>query len=111
MEVSEHAVIARAPLWRRLWQGEVPLALAYWVFGVLVPVPLWQVLLHLPPHTAASGIAAAGLLAYLVFSWVAIWRAANRYTGPKVWAALARIAVLLSAAALALPILISLALK
>ena len=86
----------------RLWRGEVALWKTFWLFGVgggfVLGLPIFGAMLALtdvPDDTTASiFVTALGiLLVYLVWVFVGIWRAANAYQGEKVWAVLAKIAV------------------
>jgi hypothetical protein len=86
----------------RLWHGEIGLLRTFWLFGMggglLFVLPLFAMMLALtdvPDNVTASiFLAALGLLAiYLVWVFVGIWRAANKYSGNPVWAILAKIAV------------------
>jgi hypothetical protein len=95
-----------------LWQGEMPLWKAFWVYGVTM-----SVLLYLATVLAANGILvlvfffifspsvpfnvtwlfAAILLpgvAYQVLSSVGIWRSADKYSGRRVNSVMARAAAL-----------------
>lgn len=77
----------------KLIRGDYGLAKTYWLFGVLgniilsAPLPFIAeeliLVLYLP------------LLSYSVVVLIAVWRAANRYRGPKYWATLAKIATVL----------------
>jgi hypothetical protein len=91
---------------KRLWRGEVRLVTTYWVFGFLLSGVgghlLWSVVEHNSMHLARSGYLAVIIysfivitIAYGLFIAVAIWRSANRYTGPRRWRVLAQMAVLL----------------
>lgn len=93
----------RTPLRRVLadaWAGRLPLWLTYWVLGVGGNLSLFALLLLL---VAGPGLGAAGLLwgvylgslLWFVFVFGAIWHAAGRYDGPRHWALLARLGVLL----------------
>ncbi len=87
----------------KLANGDYGLAKTYWLFGVLVDV----IVSILAPIII---IESAGALAILVLVYTAyeipvlmgVWRAANRYAGPKAWAVLAKVAVVLGALMLAL---------
>lgn len=86
---------------RRMWAGEVPLARAFWDYAVL-----YGLLLNLAATGAAFAVFAAdastalGMAVFLLpfpynlFVVVAVWRSAGRYPGPRHWADLARIAVI-----------------
>jgi hypothetical protein len=86
---------------RRLWRGAVPLGQAFWSFALLGGTAL---------NLAATLIAMAllamdgpGVLAALIFALpipynllvlVAVWRSAGAYAGPRQWAELARVAII-----------------
>ena len=108
----------------QLWRGQVALAVTFWLWGVGVNVLLTvffaygvrpgrivglldrayvvfgvgvNALLTLFFTYAVTPGRIAGLLylVYYLFMVVAIWRSSERYRGPKVWGALARISVIL----------------
>ena len=90
----------------RLWRGEVPLASAFWSYAVIGGTALNAAATLLA--MAVLTMDAPALLALLAFALpipynllvlVAIWRSANAYQGPRLWADLARIAGLLWAVA------------
>lgn len=86
---------------RRLWAGEIPLTQAFWTFAVL-----YGLVVNLATTAAALALfsqdapTALGVLVYLaampynVLVVVAVWRSAARYTGPRHWPDLARVAVI-----------------
>jgi hypothetical protein len=82
---------------RRLWQGEVSLAMTYWVWGALAGF-VAMILAAIVSETAPLLGLLLGpvMIGYYVFIVIAIWRSAGRYPGPRVWAALAKIMVVLS---------------
>jgi hypothetical protein len=76
----------------RLWRGDVPLRITYWVYGVLTNF-VWLVFIAFA--TAANSpslllLLVALSLTYYVFIVVAIWRSAGRYAGNRIWGDLAR---------------------
>jgi glucan phosphoethanolaminetransferase (alkaline phosphatase superfamily) len=81
----------------RLWRGEVPLVQAYWLYGALLGL-LFNVVGFVVAEAAPQLVLLWWLLrlAYVVLIVVAIWRSSERYQGPKIWSALARISVMLS---------------
>jgi hypothetical protein len=87
---------------RRAWRGEEGLATTYWLFGVCgigifrATLSWTQALVWI---NAVIGLVA---LIYSVFAYIAIWRSAKRYRGPALWANLARVMVVVSAALLIL---------
>jgi hypothetical protein len=79
----------------RLWRGEIPLATAYWGWGVAGNF-VGIVVLTLAEAIAPAVLLALLIVLHLAFSvviCVAIWRSAGRYDGPHVWASLARFAI------------------
>lgn len=102
-----------AGFWTKLIQGHYGLAKTYWLFGVLVTI-VFQIILTVA--TAAGGgfgIMVSLLLAFLAYSIVQIiglWRASNLYEGRKLWAILAKVAVILAGVMLVVNLLSLLAL-
>jgi len=84
-------------LFRRLWAGDEPLSKAFWEFSIL-----YGFALNLAATLASMSMAAAGQsgalylaffvlpLPYNLFTVVAVWRSAARYSGRPLWADLAR---------------------
>lgn len=87
----------RGNLLVRLWRGDVPLRVTYWVGGVIGGV-LGTILASL---AILSGSLILQLLAFVllaghyIFMIVAIWRSAGKYTGNRIWAHLARLSLVL----------------
>jgi hypothetical protein len=86
----------------RLWRGEIALWKSFWLFGVgggaLIGLPIFATMLALtdvPDDTTASifVFALGFLLAYLIWVFVGIWRAANSYSGNRTWSIFAKVAV------------------
>jgi hypothetical protein len=86
----------------QLWRGEIELRRAFWDFAVI-----YGSLLNLTTTFAAFAAYAAGwplALAAVIFflplpynlaTVFGVWRSAARYSGPEIWANLARIAVVI----------------
>jgi hypothetical protein len=86
----------------QLWRGEFTLQRAFWDYAII-----YGSLLNLATTLAAFGAFAAGWplavaavifllpLPYNLLAVVNVWRSAERYPGPRLWANLARIAVVL----------------
>lgn len=84
-----------------LWHGRIPLAIAFWHNAII-----YGSLANLIATIAAYAVLAAGAPAALAITIfllpapyniavaVGVWRSAARYSGPKIWADLARIAVI-----------------
>lgn len=86
----------------RLWNGRYGLAKTYWLWGVAAGLA-WSIALSLiAPESPAALAAVCMAVAYNIVTSVGIWRAAGVYQGPKAWAILARVAVALGMAWLAL---------
>lgn len=78
-----------------LFRGNVGLARTYWVYGVLAGIALGLVCSVAARVSQSVVVALLGLLlvvVYQVFISIAIWRAAGKYPGSKVWVVLARVA-------------------
>jgi hypothetical protein len=89
----------------KIWRGEVPLAQAFWLWGVVVLVALTVGGQYAIFHLAMAGVGgilffgflfAACVLIYQVAVSVGVWRSAGHYSGPWVWVLLARLAAVLS---------------
>jgi hypothetical protein len=87
---------------RALWNGNLPLARAFWEYAVV-----YVALVNLVTTYSAFAVMAADLPAalavvifllpipYIVVAVVGVWRSAAAYTGPQHWASLARVASVL----------------
>jgi hypothetical protein len=80
----------------RLWRGQLSLPVSYWVFGVLGRL-IWVIAIDLlrPNARIETFLLSAGMIGYSIVVYVGIWRAADRYTGRKEWAFLAKCVVVL----------------
>ncbi len=83
---------------KHLWTGELPLGQAFWQFAVgygllinLVTSLAFLVLLINDANIALVALAFALPIPYNFVMVVAVWRSADRYSGPETWANLARI--------------------
>lgn len=88
-----------------LWEGNYSLVKTYWLFGVVGGLALSLAYLILVGVTQSMGVIFFGLLVLIgwqIFSSVAIWRSAGKYTGATVWKVLARAVVVISAVRLLL---------
>ena len=81
----------------KFWDGELPLVQSYWVVAWLISIPVGLVIGFV---TTILGFPANTLFAFFipwyVFVIVGVWRSSDRYKGPKFWAILAKIAMILS---------------
>jgi hypothetical protein len=81
----------------KLFSGKLGLATTYWVYGVLGGI-VWAVCiaaLDLDPEGTPIQLTWMLFGIYYFFVYVGIWRAANRYSGNKIWAILAKFVVII----------------
>jgi hypothetical protein len=86
----------------RLWQGHIPLATTFWVWGLL-GLLVWRIVIgaaNAADQPALVLTVALASIAYAVFALISIWRSAGRYRGRRIWAELARIFVAANVAGL-----------
>ena len=88
-----------------LWRGDVPLVKTCWLFGVVVGIcfAIAFAFIEYQSEGLSEGFGPLfiiGLIVlcfvYVAFINVAIWRSSNKYKGPKRWAILAKVAVIVS---------------
>lgn len=84
---------------RQAWAGRVRLWIAYWILGVAGNMAFVAVLAAIWLSTGDRLkvlliLVWLASLAWFVFIFGAIWRAAGAYDGPRIWAILARAGVL-----------------
>jgi len=97
MDIKRTIALGRSWL-SRLWAGEIPLARAFWLYGVLVFLAANDVVTQLDEVTG-HGLAAVATVAidavcaldivYALIWSVGVWRSGNKYRGPGVWRYLA----------------------
>lgn len=81
-----------------LWQGNLGLAMTYWVYGVLGGL-VWLVgIIALDPQreTNSESFVLFSLIAYYFVVYVGIWRAASKYKGNRLWEILAKFVVIIT---------------
>ncbi len=91
----------------RLWNGDVGLAKIYWLWGVVAAF-IWGVAFFVikpVPGSTSVKLLVFLMAAYFVFVYVGIWRAAKKYQGKKIWATLAKFAVVIGVLITVLPLL------
>ena len=85
---------------KKLFNGDFGLAKTYWVFGVLVGFA-FQFALTLLESMGSPFISIIIFnvinVAYAIVLTVGTWRAATKYKGLKLWAILAKVAIILGA--------------
>jgi hypothetical protein len=82
----------------RLWRGEVPLAKAFWNYAIAGGLALnaattFATFLLLTVDSAAAVAVFLLPVPYYLFMLGAVWRSAERYTGPPARAKAARVAI------------------
>jgi len=87
---------AGAGFFKRLSNGDFGLAKTYWLYGVVVGIA-FRLLTTIIPSPVIVAILSVAWIAYAVFLYMGIWKAAGRYTGERIWAVLAKIMVILGA--------------
>ncbi len=90
---------------KKLSDGDFGLAKTYWLFGVLVGGIGGNIVVTVVAMSKSLALIIIIMLALIVYSvlqMIGVWNASNRYTGSKIWAVLAKIAVVLGALTIAL---------
>lgn len=84
----------------RLWRGEMPLPVTYWLCGVggnMSFAALFAAAILTSRRSAdrkpVPWLVYGGSLAWFVLIFAGIWRSAGRYRGRPIWATLARLGV------------------
>ncbi len=80
----------------RFWNGQLSLPMSYWGVGVGLGILFGLAVGLFIGMMGMSEDAMYGfLIPFQIFTVVGIWRSSNNYRGPKFWAILAKIAVVL----------------
>jgi hypothetical protein len=84
---------------KSLWNGDIPLCRAYWLYyvlgGMLIAF-LTSILSTLFYEPFILKILNLITLGYAVFAGIGVWRSATKYSGSELWRYLAYIAVILT---------------
>jgi len=96
--------ISEQGFFSKLASGDFGLAKTYWVFGVLVGMAISFLSSIVGVFFSLGAIYLLNLLHTIYFIPVALgtWRAADMYSGNKIWAVLAKIAIVLGVISLTL---------
>lgn len=78
----------------KLASGDFGLAKTYWLYGILVSLVV-QIIGEFITSTESLVLVMGIYIIYMLPVLLGIWRASKKYTGPYVWAVLAKIAVVL----------------
>jgi len=81
---------------KKLANGDFGLAKTYWLYGVLFGFFV-NIAMRLITSIGLLVIVMLVYTAYEIPVIIGVWRAAKKYQGPKIWAELAKIAVVLGA--------------
>ncbi len=88
---------------KKLRDGDYGLAKTYWLFGVGVSIIIGIIIQIIFAAMGRSGIVIAFIIILISIIYTAffqlpgLWRAAKKYQGPKIWAILAQIVVIITA--------------
>ena len=77
---------------KKLLAGDFGLVKTYWLFGFCTVLFLFGISTLLPGRLLAVG--GVITLLYVAFIFIGIWNASNKYSGPRIWAWLAKAAVI-----------------
>jgi len=83
-------------LLENLWEGNIGLAMTYWVYGVLGGI-VWGVgIFAISPAPDGNLVKVVWFIfaCYYFVVYVGVWQAANKFVGNKAWAILAKFAVI-----------------
>ena len=94
--VNEPSSSVSSGFFSKLANGDFGLAKTYWLYGVLVGV-IANVLSNVITSISGLVIFMVVYTAYEIPVVMGVWRASSKYQGPRVWAILAKIAVVLGA--------------
>ena len=80
----------------RFWNGQLSLPMSYWGVGIGFGIIFGIIVGLFVGIMGMSDDAMYGfIIPFQIFTVVGIWRSSNNYKGPKFWAVLAKIAIVL----------------
>lgn len=98
----------------KIWSGECGLAMTYWVYGILGGI-VWGVAFatlysstshnYYQQEESDKTLFFIAMAFYYFIIYVGIWNAANKYTGSKIWAVLAKFVVIIVVLPIAIKVL------
>lgn len=83
----------------KIWRGDSGLAVTYWIYGVVGSALFGIPFRFVKPGSPVAIITVILFSAYFIWVSVGIWRAANKYQGPKIWTLFTKVFVALPVAA------------
>ena len=88
--------VKNSNLFVAFWNGDVSLVKSYWLIGVLLTIGVVFVATFLVIAAGLQFEAMFGIyIPWVIYITVGIWRSADKYKGPKYWAILAKIAMVI----------------
>ena len=80
----------------RFWNGQLSLPMSYWGVGIGLGIVYGFIIAIITIGLGMSDDAMWGfIIPFQIYTVVGIWRSSDKYKGPKFWAILAKIAVVL----------------
>ena len=80
----------------KFWNGDLSLPMSYWLVGVVFSVVVGFVIVVIVIAAGLHEDAMFGfLIPWYIYTTVGIWRSSDKYKGPKFWAILAKIVIVL----------------
>lgn len=80
----------------KFWNGDLSLPMSYWlvgiVFGLVVGFSIGMISYAMGMPEAAINFL---ILPWAIYSTVGIWRSSDKYKGPKFWAVLTKILIII----------------
>src|SRR6185295_14137805 len=110
MVQTQSSVIAtdaeRRGFWGKVVQGDFGLPQTYWLYWVAAG-GIVNFIANFLTSAEATGILLFAFTVYAVPVILGVWRAANKYQGPVVWAVLARMSLAMGVVGLVLVLLVT----
>ena len=80
----------------KFWNGDLSLPMSYWLVGVVFSFVVGFVIGIIVISSGLHEDAMFGfLIPWYIYTFVGIWRSSDKYKGPKFWAILAKIAIII----------------
>ena len=80
----------------RFWNGQLSLPMSYWGVGIGLGIVYGFIIAIITIGLGMSDDAMWGfIIPFQIYTVVGIWRSSDRYKGPKFWAILAKIMIII----------------
>ena len=80
----------------RFWNGQISLPMSYWGVGIGLGIVYGFIIAIITIGLGMSDDAMWGfIIPFQIYTVVGIWRSSDRYKGPKFWAILAKIMIII----------------